>query len=39
MNILASRIPEPVAVTGAACRVLSGLLQDPSLLMRNVSNG
>jgi predicted NBD/HSP70 family sugar kinase len=39
MNILASGIPEPVAVTGAACRVLSGLLQDPSLLMRNVSNG
>jgi predicted NBD/HSP70 family sugar kinase len=39
MNILASRIPEPVAVTGAACRALSGLLQDPSLLMRNVSNG
>ncbi|HVO69856.1 MAG TPA: ROK family transcriptional regulator [Aggregatilineaceae bacterium] len=39
MNILASGIPEPVAVTGAACRVLSALLQDPSLLMRNVSNG
>ena len=28
-----------VAVTGAACRALSGLLQDPSLLLRNVSNG
>jgi len=39
MNILASRIPEPVAVTGAACRVLSALLQDPSLLMGNVPNG
>ena len=32
-NVLPSRIPEPIAVTGAACRALSGILQRPDLLL------
>jgi N-acetylglucosamine repressor len=32
-RVLASTIPEPVAVTGAACRALSGILRHPNLLL------
>ncbi|MBI5957214.1 MAG: ROK family transcriptional regulator [Chloroflexi bacterium] len=35
-NILVSQRPEPVAVTGAACRALSGLLHRPDLLLRSI---
>jgi predicted NBD/HSP70 family sugar kinase len=33
LNIVVTQLPEPAAVTGAACRALSGLLQDPHLLL------
>lgn len=34
LNVLSSALSEPIDVTGAACRALSGLLQRPELLAR-----
>ncbi|GAB4408876.1 MAG: ROK family transcriptional regulator [Anaerolineae bacterium] len=40
LNIVVTQLPEPAGVTGAACRALSGLLQDPHLLLeRTPSTG
>ena len=36
LNIVLSELPEPVGVTGAACRALSGLLQNPALILQAV---
>jgi glucokinase len=33
LNVLTSQLADPVPVTGAACRALSGLLQNPALLL------
>ncbi len=34
LNVVPGELPEPAAVTGAACRALSGLLQNPALMLQ-----
>ena len=37
LNVLAGSLEGPVGVTGAACRALSGIFQEPNLLLRSFS--
>jgi glucokinase-like ROK family protein len=34
LNVILSEVKEPVGVTGAACRALSGILEEPGLLLQ-----